>query len=170
MRLFIAILPDGKVRSALRETQNELRRRGVEGSYTRGENLHLTLAFIGEYPEPDAVMDAMNTLRAGPVELKLGELGAFGDTWWAGAEGGETLERLVSKLRRVLSEAAIPFDRKRFVPHITLIRRAELRRGARPDQVSLPQAEMRAERISLMLSTRGKHGMIYTELGSVPLA
>lgn len=169
MRLFIAILPDGGGRNALRAAQNELRRHGVDGNYTRGDNLHLTLAFIGDYPEPDAVLDAMGALRAGPVSIRLGELGAFGDTWWAGADGGEELERLVSRLRRLLSDAAIPFDRKRFVPHITLIRRAELHRGARPDQVCLPETEMTAERVSLMLSTKGKHGMIYSELGSVQL-
>ena len=59
MRLFIAIQPNKSVRAALRAVQNELRRRGVEGNFTRMENLHLTLAFIGEYPDADSVTDAL---------------------------------------------------------------------------------------------------------------
>ena len=72
MRLFIAILLDKNVRDGLRGMQNELRRRGVEGNYTRAENLHLTLAFIGEYPNPDAVLDAMALARFEPFALRLG--------------------------------------------------------------------------------------------------
>ena len=66
MRLFIAIQPDRQMKDALRAVQNELRRRGVEGNYTRAENLHLTLAFIGEYPDPDAVLEAMGKLKFEP--------------------------------------------------------------------------------------------------------
>ena len=43
---------------------------------------------------------------------------------------------------------------------VTLIRRAE---GNMPG-IQIARAEMRVERISLMRSDRGKHGMIYTEL------
>ncbi|MBR6444724.1 MAG: RNA 2',3'-cyclic phosphodiesterase, partial [Firmicutes bacterium] len=65
-----------------------------------------------------------------------------------------------------LADAGIPFDRKKFTPHITLIRRAK--------QVSKPSprsraaaggtAEMTVDHISLMRSDRGKTGMVYTEL------
>ena len=170
MRLFIAIQPDKEFRSALRAVQNELRRQGVEGNYTRVENLHLTLAFIGEYPDPNAVLEAMEKVSFEPFTLRLAGLGAFGDLWWAGLEGSGNLEALARQLRRTLAEAAIPFDRKSFRPHVTLIRQARYRNDPRLDSIAVPQARMTVERISLMLSTRGKNGMIYTELGGVPAA
>lgn len=168
MRLFIAIQPDSEVRNALRGVQNELRRRGVEGNYTKVENLHLTLAFIGEYPDPDAVLDAMEQVRFKGFSLHLSELGAFGDVWWTGMEGGDELDALVRRLRRALAEKGIPFDRKAFRAHVTLIRKPSYRSDPRLETMVVPQTEMAVERISLMLSTRGKNGMIYTELGSVP--
>ena len=170
MRLFIAIQPDKEFWSALRAVQNEMRRRGVEGNYTRPENLHLTLAFIGDYPDPDTVLEAMEDLRFQPFDLELKGLGSFGELWWAGLEGSENLEALARQLRRTLAEAAIPFDRKSFRPHVTLIRQARYRNDPRFDSIAVQQARMTVGRISLMLSTRGKNGIIYTELGGVPAA
>ena len=101
MRLFIAIQPDKEFRSALRAVQNELRRRGVEGNYTRVENLHLTLAFIGEYPDPNAVLEAMEKVSFDPFTLRLAGLGAFGDLWWAGLEDSGGLDALVRRLHLI---------------------------------------------------------------------
>lgn len=167
MRMFIAIQLNREVRDALRAVQNELRRRGVEGNFTRGENLHLTLAFIGEYPESEAVLDAMSALRFEPFTLRLGGLGSFGDTWWAGLEESGELDALVRRLRRALADKEIPFDRKPFRPHVTLVRKPSFRRDPQLGTITVPAAEMTVERVSLMLSTRGKNGMIYTELGAV---
>ena len=72
-----------------------------------------------------------------------------------------------TRMHRALGDAGIPFDRKSFLPHITLVRKAQLRRGTKLGELPLPAAETRAARVSLMLSTRGKSGMIYTELGAV---
>lgn len=168
MRLFIAILLDKEMKNALRGIQNGFCRRGVEGNYTPPENLHLTLAFIGEYPDADAVREAMETLRFEPLTLKLGGVGAFGDLWWAGLEENPQLDALVRQLRRALAERGIPFDRKSFRPHITLLRRSVFPKREPLAPPPLPQAEMRAARVSLMLSTRGRAGMLYTELASVP--
>ena len=167
MRLFIAIAPDRPMRNALVSVQDALRRQGVRGNYTPPENLHLTLAFIGEYGDPDAVLAAMESLSFAPIPLRLDRLGAFDALWWAGlAESGE-LDALVRQLRRALAETGIPFDRKKFRPHITLLRKPVLPRRVDLAAFPVPQAEMRAARLSLMLSTRGKNGMIYTELGAV---
>ena len=48
MRLFIAINLSDDMKAALLDLQNDLYDRGVRGRYTTEENLHLTLAFIGE--------------------------------------------------------------------------------------------------------------------------
>ena len=53
MRLFIAIKLNSEIRNALTDVQKHLIRRGIRGNYTNTDNLHITLAFIGEYDEPD---------------------------------------------------------------------------------------------------------------------
>lgn len=167
MRLFVAIELNREMKRQLLNIQEQLRRLGVRGNYTPPENFHLTLAFIGDYPEPDSVLEVLESLCFDPFELHLRGIGSFGELWWAGLEENEELSNLVRQLRQKLAQAGIPFDKKKFMPHITLVRKPEYKQAPDFGALSLPQTAMRADRVSLMLSTRGKHGMIYTRLGCV---
>ena len=166
MRLFIAIRLSEIMKDALTEVQDKMRRTGVHGNYTARENLHLTLAFIGEYSDAEEVLDIIDAIEFDPFRIRLNGIGSFGRLWWAGLEGGGELETLCKRLRRALSEAGIPYDRKKFSPHITLVRKPVSQTGAIPPGAleSLRRAGMTVDHISLMRSDRGKHGMIYTEL------
>ena len=155
MRLFIAIGLSGEMKDALRDAQRQMEAQRVTGRYTPVENLHLTLAFIGEYPDPDAI----DLPPVEPFTLALEGFGSFGDLWWAGLKPCPPLDRYVAALRHALADSGIPFDRKRFSPHVTL-----LRRGVGRPAVRIPRAQMRVDHVSLMRSDRGKQGMIYTEL------
>jgi 2'-5' RNA ligase len=168
MRLFIAIQLNDEMKERVRETQDAFRRQGVRGNYTPPENLHLTLAFIGEYGDLDGVLDAMETVRFFPFSLTMEKTGCFGDLWWTGFADSKALDNLVKNLRHALADAGIPYDKKKFKAHCTILRKAVYAKGSEPPQVRIAPVRMCAERISLMRSTRGRHGMIYTELGSVP--
>ena len=124
MRLFIAILLSDHMKDSLLEAQNRLYDRGVRGRFTSEENMHLTLAFIGEVPDAEPVLDALSSVIFRPFELNLEGMGRFGDLWWAGIKDSAALTAVVRRIRRALAENNIPFDKKRFSPHITLIRRA----------------------------------------------
>ncbi len=152
---------------SLTHFQDELRKIGVIGNYTREENLHLTLAFIGEYGDPEAVMDALDKVSFQPFDIRLEGYGCFGDLFWAGLTGEESLSALVSRIHHALSDAGIPFDRKRFRPHITLIRKASFKTDRRIPVEELGGTGMTVSRVSLMRSDRGKKGMIYTEVGYI---
>ena len=69
MRLFIAIRLDRHIRDGLESIQLYLRDNGIKGNFTKIENLHLTLAFIGEYPDPEYVLDAMRQISFQPFEI-----------------------------------------------------------------------------------------------------
>ena len=163
MRLFIAILLSDGMKDALSDAQNAMFDRGVRGSFTPEENLHLTLAFIGEYPDAQRALDALSSVSFTPFELRLDGIGCFGDLWWAGLAESAALAAVARRVRRALAEAGIPFDKKRFSPHITLLRRAS---GKMPG-IALRQASMTVRAVSLMRSERGRSGMLYTELGTV---
>ena len=163
MRLFLAVNFNEEMLAALEEAQALLQKRGLRGRYAPAENLHLTLAFIGEYPDPDRVLEVMDTVDFSPFPLTLEGFGRFGDLWWAGLAPSEPLNALVRRLRRALAENDIPFDRKRFSPHITLVRKGVF--DGKPPAAEVPKAEMTVDRFSLMRSDRGKRGMLYTELG-----
>ena len=125
--------------------------------------MHLTLAFIGDYPDMGPVLDALAEVALVPFDITLKGIGCFGDLWWAGLKDSVPLSAVARRVRRALSEHDIPFDRKKFSPHITLIRKAH---GEMPG-LKMEAASMTVSKLSLMRSDRGKNGMIYTELGSI---
>ena len=167
MRLFIAIRFTPEIIKELTRFQNDLKWNGMTGRFVPVENLHLTLAFIGEYPDPDDVLDVMEQVPFTPFDLSLGHAGQFGDLYWCGIDNAKGLEAYVRRLRRALAENGIPFDKKKFSPHITLIRKGEKLREDAIAITKAPEGVMRADRISLMRSDRGQAGMIYTEVGAV---
>ena len=167
MRLFIAVQLNDPMKQFVQDVQADFRAQHIRGNYSPIENLHLTLAFIGEYSDPDAVLDVMETVSFSPFTVTMNEVGCFGDIWWTGFEDNEALEALARRLKHALSDAGIPFDRKRFKAHCTFLRRPEYPAGRRPVPAQFEPVSMRVESISLMRSDRGKHGMIYTEVGSV---
>ena len=166
MRLFIAIPLSEKMKQSVADTQGAFRFRGVRGNYTPEENLHVTLAFIGEYGDSNAVLDALEEVSFTPFRIKMAGVGCFDDLWWVGFEENEALQNLAMKVRRTLSDAGIPFDKKRFKAHVTILRQAVFTRD-RGINVGVDSTEMEVDHIALMCSTRGKHGMIYTEIGGV---
>lgn len=167
MRLFIAIQFEENILDALTDFQADLKSRGVTGNFTKRENMHITLAFIGDYGSPDEVLDAMEQVDFRPVEIRLEGVGSFGELFWAGLADNPQLFGYVKRLRRALADKGIPFDKKRFSPHITLIRKYSCIGGGEIPVSDPPKGSMVATRVSLMRSERGKNGMIYTEVGSI---
>ena len=166
MRLFIAINLNDEMKDALMDIQDTMRTYGVRGKETPHENMHLTLAFIGKYDDPERVKEIVESIEIRPFEISLSGIGAFGDLWWVGTDNSAPLMAVSRRLRRALVEAGIPFDRKKFSPHITIIRRASgaLSKEAAGEIADVIAASMTVDHISLMRSDRGKYGMVYTEL------
>ena len=167
MRLFIAVQLTDDMKNALTSIQAFLRGHGVHGNFTKLDNLHLTLAFIGEYADPDYVLDAMRAVAFSPFSIRLEGFGSFGDLYWTGIGGSEALAVCVKRLRRTLAERGIPFDRKKFSPHITLLRKASFDKRAGFPGVTVSDAAMEVQTISLMRSDRAKNGMVYTALETI---
>ena len=100
MRLFIAINLNDETKAALIALQNELRAYSKSGSFTLPENLHLTLAFLGECDEKqtEQIKSIMGKVVFQPFDLKVMRVGQFkrdgGDVWWAG------IQDIVKKLEK----------------------------------------------------------------------
>lgn len=167
MRLFIAANFNENIVDKLVELQADLKGCGLEGNFTRPENLHLTLAFIGEYGNPEDVLDVMEEVAFRPVQLHVEGLQHYREMYLLRMGKDTGLESYVRRIRRSLSEQGIPFDRKKFSPHITLARKISFRKGRFEALEYSPEFTVPVDRVSLMRSERGKRGMVYTELGNI---
>jgi 2'-5' RNA ligase len=161
MRLFIAIHFSPGVREVLLSAIDSLRAQAVSGNFTRPENLHLTLAFIGESNDPDSAAEAIDAAAVPPFFLAVRGFGHFGDLWWVGIEKNPALTGLAESLQESLRRHGFEVDKRPFRPHITLARQVELR-GA--PQLCIPRTGMTVSRISLMKSERIRGKLTYTEI------
>ena len=161
MRLFIAICLSDEMKKALISCMHDLKKQGVEGNYVPAQNLHMTLAFIGEYDAPGKVKRVISRVPMPEFRLSLSEKGNFGNILWAGVKGNQKLKTYVKELRAALKEEGIPFENDKFVPHITLIRKVSAKK---PYQVRLGKALMTVKRASLMKSEQKGGKVVYQEL------
>lgn len=168
MRLFIAVNFDEPTKENIMAVQSRLQQLG-RGNFSRPENLHLTLAFIGEV-EPDreiTIGRLMDELTVPVLQLTFDQVGCFkregGDIWWLGLAANQALLDLQKDLSSRLRKAGFAIENRRFSPHITLARKVLLNR--KPDLNELLGAPFATEAhtISLMLSERINGRLTYTE-------
>jgi 2'-5' RNA ligase len=164
-RLFFALWPSVEASAELAMAGKRLH--GIcGGRLTRMETVHLTLVFLGEVG-PERTGDLLEL--AGEVRVPAFSIAFTRFGWWphnriAWAAPGETpveLMRLVDVLREKLLGAEFRFDTKPFVPHITLLRKADCRKTPLPAET----IEWRTEDFVLVRSVPGESGSAYEVLG-----
>jgi 2'-5' RNA ligase len=166
MRLFIAINFNNVTRSALIALRDELRSRSKHGNFSLPENLHLTLAFLGECDakQTAAAKSAMDTVSFKPFDIQAESIGRFkrndGDIWWVGLSKSKPLSNLQRELTCKLIDAGFALDKREYKPHITLGRKVET--DAVPWQIE-PFGET-VTGIDLMQSERIAGKLTYTAI------
>ena len=183
MRLFVAVNFDEVTKSRLLAVQSRIKTQSVRGNFSRPENLHLTLVFIGEVaaalaPEIAAIIKNSLVPTPSAFAVDLGRTGCFRhdgkELWWigpgAGGNGDSGIGALASIRQRIgegLDTAGIHYDRRPFKAHITLGREIIPRAPIAPGEQRLT---VPVNRISLMQSERARGILAYTELFGQNLA
>lgn len=168
MRLFLAIRFSDEMKLAIGSTISDLKQQGVTGNFTRPENLHITLAFIGESTQVRRISEAVRGVDFTPYVVELGKGGHFRDLYWVGLKHSDPLYQYVRQLRQALDDAGIDYDRKKFRPHITVVRQARPANEDSPIVLNIPKAGMKVTRVSLMKSERIRGKLTYTEVAGFP--
>lgn len=121
MRAFLAVPVPDAVKAAAARLQEELRRAGADVSWSRPEQMHLTLKFFAEIGEAGAGRFGERltaSLPRGPVELEFAGLGRFPKVVWAGVTGG--LAPLAACAEAAAEAVGVPRETRPFSPHLTL--------------------------------------------------
>lgn len=124
MRIFIAINLNTETRSHLTAIRDELRSKSESGNFSDNENLHLTLAFIGEISmkKIDKIKDILEAVTFNPFKIEAERLGTFsrGTLWWAGLRQDKPLMALQGEIEHKLAMCGFKMDGRKYSPHITL--------------------------------------------------
>lgn len=161
MRIFIAIRFTEAFKASILDAQEGLKELGIRGNFTRPENLHLTLVFIGETDRIDDIKTAVASVRFDPFVITTGQLGCFNGrsrVLWMGIQGKEKMKTLALRLRKALDERGINYSHGPFQPHITLVRQPT----ETPLDIEVEDACMTIRDIVIMKSERINGRLVYT--------
>lgn len=166
--LFFALNMDRSARREIVRLQTRMWGEEARG-LTRPENLHLTLAFLGN-TDPVRLEElrlVLDQIQIPPLTLCFDRIGVFrregGDIWWLGMGENRELQVLQSGLTKKLRKAGFPVEERKFVPHLTLARRAKPKKLPKDGKTERP-IPAKVNTVSLMRSQRLDGKLVYTEI------
>lgn len=179
IRAFVAIAPPDDVAAALIAAQAGL----PAGRAVERAALHLTLAFLGEHPEPlvEDVHYALAAIRHPAFELRLAGLGLLGEArsqvLCAEVEATPGLSRLREKVTQAAREGGLAIERRRYRPHVTLARfnaglageEAERTRAFAARGAGFRAGPFEVPEFRLVRSRLGRAGPVHDTLAVYPL-
>lgn len=165
MRIFIGIEMDTEIRNVLKHTADFLERFTSRGNYTRAENYHLTVHFLGELNEQMLkevmVCTEKTALAYEPFQVELGAVGFFKKKnrrigWIGTGAGTYDLTRVYNHLKDELNTCGISISDNGYTPHITLGRQLKLEKeeDALKREIQVPAKRFTVQHITIFESTR----------------
>jgi 2'-5' RNA ligase len=176
-RGFVAAVPPDDVLDAVDAAVSGIELPSTARRTTRPQ-WHLTLQFLGNRVDFDAVAGALEALAVRPGTVCLGAAGAFpserrGRILWVGvSEGDALLSQLAAAVGALLAPIGYPPEDRRYHAHLTLAR-LKAPTDLRPTVAALgPGPVGRAfpvEEVVLFQSKTGRSGAEYTARARFPL-
>lgn len=166
-RVFFALWPPDQVRARLHALATELHTVTDGRPVARG-NVHQTLVFVGDVAAErvGALTALAATVEVSPFVLEFGTVGYWRHNriiWAAPLGVPRPLLDLVSDLEARLAAADLPFDRRPYKPHVTLLRDAR-----KPVTLPALQLEWPVAGFVLLQSTAGPGGVRYDVIAHRP--
>jgi RNA 2',3'-cyclic 3'-phosphodiesterase len=129
---FYALELPGEVKAKLEEVRNKFQEEFSFKTWVHPEDLHITLAFLGNAAAPQ--MEAANTSitsalsRRTEFELEIDHLGIFGRKdapriFWVGLEDSDNLNAVREDVFSASLTAGFQLETRPFSPHITMARK-----------------------------------------------
>jgi 2'-5' RNA ligase len=183
-RLFVAIEIGSLAQSRVVDEQARLKEtlRASSIRWTKHDQLHITLVFIGEVTDERAatIVETMrDSIPHPPFRFELGGIGAFPPRgapralWIGVTSGADSMIRVQSLVADRLERIGVERERRPFSPHLTLGRWRDSRPSDRPRTSSAqPQtiARVDVKAVTLFQSRVSSEGSTYTRLVETPLA
>jgi 2'-5' RNA ligase len=183
MRIFIGIKLDDTVLKEIEKFLKPFKKIASPIKWTKPENIHVTLKFIGEvspdkYSRIETQLDNAD-FKTGSIILNIAGCGKFGkgrdmSIFWIGLDKNEKLEDLYNRIETTLKKAGIPKEERIFKPHLTVARNKKNFNFKSffeqiDDNRDRPIAEQRVTGFQVFESRLTPEGPIYTLLKEIPI-
>jgi 2'-5' RNA ligase len=177
-RCFVAVdVDDAALRTAFSRAQRVIELTGADVKSVEGENIHITLKFLGEIPESKTthVADLIKGISFKSFTLDFHGVGVFPalsrpSVVWAGVSGDASeMLAVFTGLERGLRGLGFEPERRPFQPHVTLCRvKSGRNRAQLAEAIEMMKYEvfgpLRVEHIRFKKSILTRNGPIYTTL------
>jgi 2'-5' RNA ligase len=129
-RLFVALKIPDEVKSNLLNVCHELSESSDLFKWEKPEKIHLTLKFIGEVEEElvssiakeIAFVEEYESFNFNVTQFGFFYRNVLPSILWTGMQTDENIQMLVEELNQRLSIFSIPVERRKFKPHLTMLR------------------------------------------------
>ena len=164
MRLFIAFKLSDKARNALIDYQNYLKSKGIRGNYSTRENLHITIAFIGEVDIKtfSMIKEAIKGYQFERVNINVNGVGAFNESIHACVDKSTIVDKIALDIRKILDSIGVDYSKSKFKSHITILRQPNMSLKEAIEERSINFKE-ELDEIILYESTRINGKLTYIE-------
>lgn len=175
MRTFISLEIPPEIKKEVSKIQQRLKQLNIKGRWVKEKNLHLTLVFLGEI-EPQKIKKVEKILEkiipeTTSFQLSFEKVDCFPSPFRPKIiylylkDETSALKKLTEKIRQELKEEKVWFDKKSFVPHLTL-GRLQGRRNLKKVVQNLkpPPIAFKAKKVHLVKSALTPRGPIYKNL------
>jgi 2'-5' RNA ligase len=130
IRLFISIKIPDETKDKILDVCRELSESSDLLKWEKPEKIHLTLKFIGEVEEElvssiakeIAFVEEYNSFNFNVTKFGFFYRNGVPSILWTGLQTDESINRLVEQLNQRLSIFSIPVERRKFKPHLTMLR------------------------------------------------
>jgi RNA 2',3'-cyclic 3'-phosphodiesterase len=129
VRLFIAIDLDQPIRQKIVRFVEGVSGFAPDVRWMRPEALHLTLKFIGEFPETklQELTQALSALSSEPFDISFAGTGFFptaktARVFWVGVNADTRLQKLASMIDGATAKLGVEREARAYTPHLTLSR------------------------------------------------
>lgn len=164
MKLFIGIKIDAKAQKKINSYFNLFYESKVTGNYSKINNLHMTLAFLGETEENKVPLIKLiiKGIKLDINSIKISKLKMLKDILIGEVENNKSIQDIYDSLRKKLIKNNIYFDNHDLYPHVTFIRKVnncDKFIGKEVDIIS------NFDHITLFESRRINNDLVYIDLG-----
>ena len=175
MRVFIAIEFKDNVKSYLKDVQDIVKSTTYKGNFTKYDNFHLTVKYIGEiyngeYEEVCQCIDDICSNMA-PFSIKIGDIGFFNKrttniVYVDVTRGKDILMRLHKLTDKETNNSGFKPELRKFRPHVTIGKKVVFSNGTYTNGLPLLKGEIEVTKLTLMESSRIDGVLTYTPLYS----